>query len=494
MDWEMVVGLEVHAQLLTKTKIFCGCSTAFGAPPNTQVCPVCMGLPGALPVLNRKVVEYALRVALATHCKVAPVSRFARKNYFYPDLPKGYQISQYELPILEHGYLDVETEGEGSKRIGITRIHMEEDAGKLLHPDAPGSDYSLVDLNRACVPLLEIVSEPDIRTVQEASQYVKKLREILVYLGVCDGNMNEGSLRVDANISVRPRGREQFGTRTEIKNLNSFRFLEQALVYERQRQIELIEDGGEVVQETRLFDSARGITLSMRSKEEAHDYRYFPDPDLLPVVIDSEWLAKVQENLPELPDDKRRRFQDRYGLPAYDADLLCQSRDLADYFEETVRRHDKPKSVSNWMMGSLLRELNKEGAPPVSDAPVTPTHLAGMLDLIENGKISSNAAKEVFEEMWSTGKTPEAVVEEKGLTQVTDSSAIEAVVDDVLAANPKEVEAYRAGKTKLIGFFVGQVMRATQGKGNPQLVNEVLAKKLGSWTGPWVTPRGKEQP
>jgi aspartyl-tRNA(Asn)/glutamyl-tRNA(Gln) amidotransferase subunit B len=478
MEWEMVVGLEVHAQLLTKTKIFCGCSTAFGSAPNTQVCPVCLGLPGALPVLNRRVVEHALKVALATHCTVAPMSRFARKNYFYPDLPKGYQISQYELPILERGFLDVEDDVAAPKRIGITRIHMEEDAGKLLHPDAPGSDYSLVDLNRACVPLLEIVSEPDIRAIKEASQYVRKLREILVYLGVCDGNMNEGSLRVDANISVRPPGQEQFGTRTEIKNLNSFRFLEQALAYERQRQIDLIEDGGRVVQETRLFDSARGVTVSMRSKEEAHDYRYFPDPDLLPVVIGPEWVAQVQEDLPELPDAKRRRFQDEYALPAYDADLLCQSRDLAEYFEETVRLHAEPKVASNWIMGYVLRELNKEGAPPVTQAPVTPMHLAGMLDLVQRGTISSNAAKGVFEEMWATGKLPEAVVAEQGLTQLTDVSALEAAVDEVLAANPAEVDAFRAGKTKLMGFFVGQVMRATKGKGNPQVVNELLARKL----------------
>ncbi len=478
MDWEMVVGLEVHAQMLTETKIFCGCSTAFGAEPNTQVCPVCLGMPGALPVLNRKVVDYTLKVALATHCTVAPMSRFARKNYFYPDLPKGYQISQYELPILEHGWLGVEDDEGKPKRIGITRIHMEEDAGKLLHPETPGANHSLVDLNRACVPLIEIVSEPDLRSVKEASQYVRKLREILVYLGVCDGNMNEGSLRVDANVSVRPRGREAFGTRAEIKNLNSFRFLEQALEYERERQIDRLEAGDQVVQETRLFDSERGITLSMRSKEEAHDYRYFPDPDLLPLVIDRGWIEEVQQGLPELPDAKRTRYREELGLPAYDADLLCQDRDVAAYFEETVRLHDDPKAVSNWIMGYVLRELNREGAPPVTGAPVTPTHLAAMLELIRTGAISTNIAKDVFGEMWATGTMPDVVVREKGLTQITDTSAIEAAVEEVLAANPAEVEAYRGGKTKLLGFFVGQVMRRTQGKANPQAVNAVVRQKL----------------
>ncbi len=478
MDWEMVVGLEVHAQLTTRTKIFCGCSTRFGSDPNTQTCPVCLGLPGALPVLNRRVVEYTLKVALATHCEVAPFSRFARKNYFYPDLPKGYQISQYELPILKNGWLEVLDDQGRPKRIGITRIHMEEDAGKLLHPETPGADYSLVDLNRACVPLIEIVSEPDIRSPSEASQYVRKLREILVYLDVCDGNMNEGSLRVDANVSVRPKGEARLGTRTEIKNLNSFKFLEQALAYEAERQIDLLESGGRVEQETRLFDSERGVTLSMRTKEEAHDYRYFPDPDLLPVVIDEAWIERVRAELPELPDAKRRRFQEQYGLPAHDADLLCQSRDLAEYFEQAVRLHDDPKAVSNWIMGYVLRELNKEGAPPITQAPVTPGHLAGMLDLVKRGVISTNIAKTVFDEMWATGKRPEEIVKEKGLEQITDTSAIEALVDDVLAKHPKEVEAYRGGKKKLMGFFVGQVMRATRGKANPQVVNDLFRKKL----------------
>ncbi|HSH70346.1 MAG TPA: Asp-tRNA(Asn)/Glu-tRNA(Gln) amidotransferase subunit GatB [Deferrisomatales bacterium] len=478
MQWETVVGLEVHAQLLTDTKIFCGCSTKFGAAPNSHVCPVCLGLPGALPVLNEKVVEYALKVALATHCSVEPVSRFARKNYFYPDLPKGYQISQFELPILEHGWLDIAADGE-EKRIGITRIHMEEDAGKLIHPEAPGSNYSLVDLNRACTPLLEVVSEPDLRSARQASAYARKLREILVYLGVCDGNMNEGSLRVDANISVRPLGQVELGTRAELKNLNSFRFLEQAIAYEVERQIELIEDGGTVVQETRLFDPARGVTQSMRSKEKAHDYRYFPDPDLLPLVIDDAWVRRVQSDLPELPDAKRARYRDTLGLPAYDADLLCQDHHVALYFEQTVALHDDPKAVSNWVMGHLLRELNRDGAPAVAAAPVTPRHLAALLDLIKAGTISANAGKEVFEAMWATGKQPGVIVSEKGLAQISDTAALEAAVDQVIAANPAEAEALRGGKTKLMGFFVGQVMQATRGQANPQLVNRLVREKLG---------------
>jgi aspartyl-tRNA(Asn)/glutamyl-tRNA(Gln) amidotransferase subunit B len=479
MDWEMVVGLEVHSQLLTKTKIFCGCSTQFGASPNTQVCPVCLGLPGALPVLNKKVVEYAIKVGLATGCTVAPLSRFARKNYFYPDLPKGYQISQYELPILEFGHLDIEDDKGAPKRIGITRIHMEEDAGKLLHPDIPGADYSLVDLNRACVPLLEIVSEPDIRSAGEAVRYVKKLREILVYLGVCDGNMNEGSLRVDANVSVRPRGREKFGTRAEIKNVNSFKFLEQAINYERDRQIELIEDGGTVIQETRLFDAAKGITLGMRSKEEAHDYRYFPDPDLLPIVISAEEVERARELLPELPDAKRERFRASYGLPALDADVLCSARELAEFFENAVKLHSDAKSVSNWVMGSILKNLNRDGFDSVAFSPVTPAMLAGMLDLVKSGVISSKIAKDVFEEMWTSKKSAEAIVKEKGLTQISDTSEIEAIVDAIIAKNPSEFERLKGGDAKLTGFFVGQIMRESKGKANPGLVNELLKKKMG---------------
>jgi len=477
MEWEMVVGLEVHAQLLTKTKIFCGCSTEFGAPPNTQVCPVCLGMPGALPVLNKKAVEYAIKVGLSTNCQVRGRNRFARKNYFYPDLPKGYQISQFELPILEHGFLEISNDG-GRKKIGITRIHMEEDAGKLLHSQIPGDDHSLVDLNRACVPLIEIVSEPDIRTPGEASDYARRLREILVYLEVCDGNMNEGSMRVDANVSVRPVGQEKFGTRAEIKNVNSFKFLEQAIAFERDRQIELIEDGGEVVQETRLFDSEKGVTISMRSKEEAHDYRYFPDPDLPPVVISGDWIEQIKQTLPELPEAKRNRFHDQYGLPSSDIDLLCQTRAVADYFEKTVVIHGEPKSCANWVVGYVLRELNKEDAPPVDKIPVSPENLAEMLGLIKKGSISTKMAKEVFDEMWKTGKMASKIVEEKGLVQISDASAIDAAVEEVLAANPSEVEAFRGGKTKLMGFFVGQVMKATKGKANPGMVNKIIQEKL----------------
>ncbi|MBI5016026.1 MAG: Asp-tRNA(Asn)/Glu-tRNA(Gln) amidotransferase subunit GatB [Deltaproteobacteria bacterium] len=478
-QWEMVVGLEVHAQLLTRTKIFCGCSTAFGAPPNTHVCPVCTGLPGALPVLNRQVVEYALMAALATHCTVARMSRFARKNYFYPDLPKGYQISQYELPITERGYLDITDDDGAPKRVGITRIHMEEDAGKLLHPEHAGADYSLVDLNRACVPLLEIVSEPDLRSSREASQYARKLREILVYLGICDGNMNEGSLRVDANVSVRRLGDPTLGTRAEIKNVNSFRFLEQALEFERDRQIERIEDGGQIVQETRLFDAERGITLSMRSKEEAHDYRYFPDPDLLPLVIEPEWVERVRAALPELPDAKRARFQREYGLPDNDTELLCQSRADADLFEETVRLGVPAKTAANWLIGSVLPERGKESSVGYA-FDKAPQFIADMHRLIEQGAISANLAKNEVIGLWSSGKTAEAIVAEKGLAQISDTGALKAIVDAAIAAHPKEAEAFRGGKTQLLGFFVGQVMKQTQGKANPGVVNEMVRRKLGS--------------
>jgi aspartyl-tRNA(Asn)/glutamyl-tRNA(Gln) amidotransferase subunit B len=470
--YEAIIGLEVHAQMLTDTKIFCGCSTKFGSEPNTQTCPVCTGMPGVLPVLNRKALEFAIRTGLAMNCKIAPYSRFARKNYFYPDLPKGYQISQYELPICEHGYIEIVVDGE-KKRIGITRIHMEEDAGKNIHE----GDHSLVDLNRTGVPLMEIVSEPDIRSPKEAVEYMKKLRTILRYIGVCDGNMEQGSLRCDANVSVRPVGQEEFGTKVEVKNINSFKFVERALDYEIKRQIKVLEEGGTLVQETRLWDSGAGVTLSMRTKEEAHDYRYFPEPDLVPVTVDEKWTEDIRATLPELPDAKRERFISEYGLPEYDADLLTSERALADWYEEAVKSGGQPKAVSNWMMGELMRLLNEANAS-IEDCPVKPAQLAGMLKLIDKGTISGKIAKTVFEEMYKTGKDAETIVNEKGLVQITDENAILKTVDEVLASNPKEVERYKNGEEKLIGFFVGQVMKLTKGKANPKAVNELLRKRL----------------
>jgi aspartyl-tRNA(Asn)/glutamyl-tRNA(Gln) amidotransferase subunit B len=475
MEFEPVIGLEVHAQLKTKTKIFCGCSTSFGAPPNTHTCPVCLGMPGVLPVLNKKVVEYTLRMAMATHCKIERQSRFARKNYFYPDLPKGYQISQYELPIAHNGYIDIESNGS-RYRIGITRIHMEEDAGKLGHD--PGRPVSTVDFNRTGVPLIEIVSEPDIRSPQAAGAYLRQLRAIVRYLGICDGNLEEGSFRCDANVSIRAKGSESFGTRTELKNLNSFKHVEKALQYEINRQKEVMRDGGRVVQETRLWDPNKAKTTAMRGKEEAHDYRYFPDPDLLPLVIDDEWIAAVEQSLPELPDQKKKRFMGQYDLPAYDAELLTSDRDLADYFEGCVRRFPNPKQVSNWMMGSLLGLLNAQGKT-IDASPVSASDLAGLLELIDKGTISGKIAKSIFDEMAQTGKRPQKIVEEKGLVQITNSAAIEDAVAKIISNCPKEVEAYKNGKTKLIGFFVGQVMKETRGKANPKLVTDILQKKRG---------------
>ncbi len=475
MEFVPVIGLEVHAQLKTRTKIFCSCSTRFGAPPNTHVCPVCLGMPGVLPVLNQGVVEFAMRMALATECRIAPESRFARKNYFYPDLPKGYQISQYELPIAENGHVNI-TRADGSKkRIGITRIHMEEDAGKLIHE--PDRALSMVDYNRTGVPLIEIVSEPDIASPEEAGAYLRQLRAILRYLGISDGNMEEGSFRCDANVSVRPENTEQLGTRTELKNLNSFKFVEKALAYEIKRQIGVLRENGTVVQETRLWDTARNRTVSMRGKEEAHDYRYFPDPDLVPLQIDAQWQARVQSELPELPDRRKERFMDQYALPAYDADVLTASRELADYFEACLEQVNNAKLVSNWVMGNLLGLLNAEGKT-IEQSPLTPDQLAELLKLVDEAVVSGKIAKSVFDEMVASGKPARAIVEEKGLVQVTDASAIESAVDAVIERCPDEVAAYKGGKKKLLGFFVGQVMKETRGKANPQMVNELLKKKL----------------
>ncbi|HMA85202.1 MAG TPA: Asp-tRNA(Asn)/Glu-tRNA(Gln) amidotransferase subunit GatB [Desulfosalsimonadaceae bacterium] len=476
MELVPTIGLEVHAQLKTRTKIFCACSTRFGAPPNTHVCPVCLGMPGVLPVLNQGVVEYAMRMALATGCQIAPESRFARKNYFYPDLPKGYQISQYELPIAEHGHVNITRPDGTKKRIGLTRIHMEEDAGKLIHD--PDRAVSRVDYNRTGVPLIEIVSDPDIESPEEAGAYLRQLRAILRYLGISDGNMEEGSFRCDANVSVRPKDSETLGTRSELKNLNSFKFVEKALAYEINRQIRVISENGEVIQETRLWDTDKNKTVSMRGKEEAHDYRYFPDPDLVPLQIDDAWIAAIKADLPELPDQRKARFMDQFELPAYDADLLTASRELADYFEACVKEVANPKLVSNWVMGNLLGLLNAEGRT-IEESPISAVQMAELMQLINDEVISGKIAKTVFDEMVASGKSPKTIVDEKGLVQVTDTSAIEAVVDDVIAGCPDEVASYKAGKKKLLGFFVGQVMKATQGKANPQMVNQILKEKLG---------------
>jgi aspartyl-tRNA(Asn)/glutamyl-tRNA(Gln) amidotransferase subunit B len=476
VKYEVVIGLEVHAQMLTDTKIFCGCSTKFGSEPNTQTCPVCIGMPGVLPVLNKKALRFAIKTGLATDCSISSFSRFARKNYFYPDLPKGYQISQYELPVCEHGCIGIIVDGS-VKTIGITRIHMEEDAGKNIHEGA--GTYSFVDLNRAGVPLMEIVSEPDIRSPQEAVEYMKKLRAILRYLDVCDGNMEQGSLRCDANISVRPIAQTEFGTRTEIKNINSFRFVEKALEYEIKRQIKVIESSGRVVQETRLWDPDRGVTEPMRGKEEAHDYRYFPEPDLVPVIVEKEWIDEIKASLPELPDIKRDRFVTEYGLPETDADLLVSEKPLADWYEEAVKLGGQPKSVANWIMGDLMRLLNADNKI-IEDCSLKPNQLVDMLRLMDNGTISGKIAKSVFEEMYTTGKDPESIVKEKGLVQISDSDEIEKAVDDVVSKHIEEAQRSMAGEEKLIGFFVGQVMKVTKGKANPQMLNDLLRKKLSS--------------
>ncbi len=475
--WEVVIGLEIHTQLATRSKIFSGAATAYGAEPNTQACLVDLGYPGVLPVLNEEVVRMACKFGLAVNATVAPRSIFARKNYFYPDLPKGYQISQYELPIVEHGELFI-TDDEGSeKRIGITRAHLEEDAGKSVHENF--DRHSGIDLNRAGTPLLEIVSEPDLRSAKEAVAYMRKIHTIVRYLGISDGNMQEGSFRCDANVSVRPRGDDEFGTRTEIKNLNSFRFVERAINFEVERQIDVLEDGGEVVQETRLYDSGRDETRSMRSKEEANDYRYFPDPDLLPVEISAAFIDGVRETLPELPDDKRHRFVDDYGIKPDDAAILTVSRALADYFEAVAVATDANAQVAaNWVIGDLSGALNKEGLE-IEASRIPAQDLAGLINRIQDKTISGKIAKEVFEAMWAGEGDADAVIEARGLKQITDSSAIEAIVDKVIAANPGQAEEYRAGKDKLIGFFVGQVMKETGGKANPAQVNEILRTRLG---------------
>ncbi len=480
MEFEPVIGLEVHAQLLTESKIFCGCSTRFGVEPNQNTCPVCMGLPGVLPVLNKKVVEFAVRTGLATHCEIAHSSRWARKNYFYPDLPKGYQISQYEFPLCLNGYIDIETEA-GKKRVRLTRIHMEEDAGKNIH-EVRG-DYSLVDLNRAGVPLMEIVSEPDIASAEEAGRYLKNLRATLQYLEVCDGNMEEGSFRCDANISVRPQGARELGTKVEIKNMNSFKAVEKALEYEIRRQIEVLSEGGKLIQETRLWDAEREATRSMRSKEFAHDYRYFPEPDLLPLIVDDKWIEEIRAGLPELPERRKERFVSQYGLPLYDAEILTGRRDVADYFEAAAKTHSNFKAISNWVMGELFRVIKERKMDEklrITAWPIPPEHLAAMVRMIDDGKISGKMAKTLFEEMLERGESPEKIVREKGLEQVTDLSSIEKAVDQVLAAHPQQVSEYRAGKEKVFGFLVGQVMKTTQGKASPQIVNEMLMKKLAS--------------
>ena len=479
-NYEAVIGLECHAQLLTNSKLFCSCSTRFGDAPNMNTCPVCLGLPGALPVLNRVAVALAVRAALGLNCSLNPESQWARKNYFYPDLPKGYQISQYDRPLAQHGFIEISVHGT-IKKIGVQRVHMEEDAGKSLHEGfADSSRYTYLDFNRSGVPLIEIVSEPDIRSSAEANDYLKRLKEILEYLDVNDGNMEEGSLRCDANVSVRKVGEQKFGTRTELKNINSFRFVQKAIDFEIDRQIEVIENGGRVVQETRLWNADEERTVSMRSKEEAHDYRYFPEPDLPLLVLDHEAIKNIERSMPELPESRRKRFVKEYALSEYDAGILATTRALAEFFEETAKLSSQPKSAANWIMGDLLRFYKDSNTDlkNLSDSPVKPKILAGMISLVEKGTISGKIAKTVMEEMYATGKTPQAIIEEKGLVQISNVDEIEMIVSKVIEQNPKPVEQYRQGKTGNFGFFVGQVMKATGGRANPLTVNDVLKKRL----------------
>lgn len=476
MEWEAVIGLEIHAQLRTKSKIFSGASTAYGAEPNTQACPVDLGLPGVLPVLNGDALGMAVKFGLAIDAQIAETCVFARKHYFYPDLPKGYQISQYELPIVEHGHVDIELKDGSTKRIGVTRAHMEEDAGKSLHEGFTGATG--IDLNRAGTPLIEIVSEPDIRTAEEAVAYMKKLHQLVRYLEICDGNMQEGSFRCDANVSVRPKGTEKFGTRTETKNINSFRYVEKAIEYEIGRQIDVLEAGGTIVQETRLFNPGTGETRSMRTKEDANDYRYFPCPDLLPVVTSGEFIEQVRSQMPELPDAKRSRFMEQYGLSAYDAGVLSGSRELGAYYEAVVEASGAdPKIVANWVSVELLGHLNKAGKD-IADSPLAAEDMAGLLKRIADETISGRIAKDVLEAMLAGEGSADAIIEAKGLKQITDTGAIDKICEEVMAQNPKQLEQYRAGKDKLLGFFVGQVMKATQGKANPAELNRILKDKL----------------
>ncbi|MGB6067871.1 MAG: Asp-tRNA(Asn)/Glu-tRNA(Gln) amidotransferase subunit GatB [Desulfomonilaceae bacterium] len=476
MEYEAVIGLEIHAQLLTDSKAFCSCTTRFGSEPNSNTCPICQGMPGVLPVLNRKALEFTIRMALACNCDIKEISRFARKNYYYPDLPKNYQISQYELPVAEHGWVEVETE-EGIRRIGLTRIHMEEDAGKLIHDESKPVSY--VDLNRTGVPLIEIVSEPEIRSPEEAAAYLRALRAMLVYLEICDGNMEEGSFRCDANVSIRPKGETYLGVKTELKNMNSFRNVQRGLQYEIDRQIVKVTEGGKIIQETRLFDATTGMTVSMRSKEQAHDYRYFPDPDLLPLHVDPELVERTRSELPELPSQKKDRFIKQFGIPPYDAGVLTASRAMAAYFENTVSLFPNPKMVSNWIMTELMRELKGEESR-ISSCPVSFKQMADLLKLIDDGTISGKIAKTVFEEMYATGRDARSIIEEKGLVQVSDTAELTAIIRKILDDNPGELAKFLAGKTKVMGFFVGQVMKATKGKANPAVVNQILTEELRS--------------